>query len=46
MLAMLSVLELLIVVVVLAAVIGAGIIVYAALKLPPRNGPPDSPKHD
>ena len=46
MLAMLSVLELLIVVVVLAAVIGAGIIVYAALKRPARNGPPGSPKHD
>ena len=46
MLAMLSVLELLIVIIVLAVVIGAGIIVYMALKRPTRNGPPDSPKHD
>ena len=46
MLAMLSVLESLIVVVVLAAVIGAGVIVYMALKRTDRKSPPDRPKHD
>lgn len=46
MLAMLSLLDLLIVAILLAVVIGAGILVYLALKRSARIDPPDAPRHE